>query len=136
MLDDSIYTELAETFRALADPSRAKIVYSLLRQELCVCDLAAVVGVSESAVSQHLRVLRTLRLVKSRRDGKVVYYSLDDLHIQVLLAVCLSHIQHRGESQDADAHEVVAHLMRDSALLAVAPVGRGDLAQSPKRDVR
>ena len=103
LLDDEVYAEVAETFRALADSSRAKIVYSLLQQELCVCDLAAVVGLSESAVSQHLRVLRTLRLVKSRREGKVVYYSLDDGHIQVLLDVCLSHIQHhRHDHQTAD----------------------------------
>jgi DNA-binding transcriptional ArsR family regulator len=94
LLEDQVYHDLAETFRALADPSRAKIVYSLLLQELCVCDLAAVVGLSESAVSQHLRVLRTLHLVKSRRDGKVVYYSLDDDHIRVLLDVCLNHLTH------------------------------------------
>jgi len=94
LLPDAIYLALAETFRALADASRAKIVYSLLQQELCVCDLAAVVGLSESAVSQHLRVLRALRLVKSRREGKVVYYSLDDAHIRILLNVCLNHLRH------------------------------------------
>ncbi len=57
LLDDDAYFELAETFRALADSSRAKIVYSLLHQELCTCDLAAIIGSSESSVSQHLRVL-------------------------------------------------------------------------------
>lgn len=100
LLHDEVYAELAETFRALADFSRAKIVYSLLQQELCVCDLAAVVGLSESAVSQHLRVLRSLRLVKSRREGKCVYYSLDDAHIQVLLNVCLNHVQHHRRGAD------------------------------------
>ncbi len=94
LLDDDQYMALAETFRALGDSSRAKILYSLLHQELCVCDLAAVVGVSESAVSQHLRILRSLRLVKSRREGKVVFYSLDDGHIRILLNVCLSHMRH------------------------------------------
>jgi DNA-binding transcriptional ArsR family regulator len=87
------YGALADTFQALADPSRAKIVYSLLHQELCTCDLAAIVGISESAVSQHLKVLRRLRLIKNRRDGKVVYHSLDDEHIRVLLEVCLGHVR-------------------------------------------
>jgi DNA-binding transcriptional ArsR family regulator len=93
LLDEDSYFQLAETFRTLADSSRAKIVYCLLREELCTCDLAAITGHSESAVSQHLRVLRQLRLVKSRRAGKMVFYSLDDAHIRVLLAVCLSHVR-------------------------------------------
>src|SRR6185437_11564177 len=71
---------LAETFRALSDPTRVSIVLSLLRQELCTCDLAAITGVSESAVSQHLRILRQLRLVRSRREGRMVFHSLDDGH--------------------------------------------------------
>lgn len=87
------YSALANTFQALADPSRAKLVYSLLHQELCTCDLAAIVGVSEPAVSQHLKVLRRLRLVKSRREGKIVYHSLDDTHIKTLLGVCLEHVR-------------------------------------------
>ncbi|MBI2303296.1 MAG: winged helix-turn-helix transcriptional regulator [Chloroflexi bacterium] len=98
LLEDEIYGDLAETFRALADSSRVKIVYCLLQQELCVCDLAAIVAQSESAVSQHLRVLRNLRLVKSHRQGKKVYYSLDDVHISVLLNVCLSHLRHQDSS--------------------------------------
>src|SRR5829696_7633448 len=65
LLDDAIYAEIAETFRALADRTRTKLVYSLLQQELCTGELAAVAGVSESVVSQHLRVLRELRLVRS-----------------------------------------------------------------------
>ena len=92
LLGDEVYFELAETFRALADSSRVKIVSSLLQQELCVCDLAAVVGMSESAVSQHLRILRNLRLVKTRREGKLVYYALDDAHVRELLDVSLNHL--------------------------------------------
>jgi ArsR family transcriptional regulator, lead/cadmium/zinc/bismuth-responsive transcriptional repressor len=88
------YAQLAEVFGALADPSRAKIVHTLLRQELCTCDIAAVVGITESGVSQHLRILRGLRLVKYRRTGKLVYYSLDDAHIAVLVQVCLAHLGH------------------------------------------
>ncbi len=87
------YQALAATFQALSDPSRAKIVYSLLEQELCTCDIAAIVGVSESAVSQHLNVLRRLRLVRSRREGKIVYHTLDDSHIGTLLSVCLEHVR-------------------------------------------
>ena len=93
LLPDREYDLLADTFQALSDPSRAKIIYILLKQELCTCDLAAIATISESAVSQHLRVLRRLRLVKSRRNGKVVYHSLDDQHIGTLLAVCLEHVR-------------------------------------------
>ncbi len=92
--DDGTYSELAEVFGALADATRAKIVHALLHQELCTCDIAAVVGVSESGVSQHLRLLRALRLVKSRRAGKFVYYSLDDAHIALLMQVGLTHLGH------------------------------------------
>jgi DNA-binding transcriptional ArsR family regulator len=70
-----------------------------MHQELCTCDLAAVVGVSESGVSQHLRVLRSLRLVKSRRAGKFVYYTLDDAHVALLVSVGLAHQGHEGTPQ-------------------------------------
>ena len=92
LLPSGEYSALAGIFAVLADPTRAKIVYSILHQELCTCDLAAITGISESAVSQHLAVLRRLRLVRSRRAGKVVYYSLDDPHIDALLQVCLEHV--------------------------------------------
>lgn len=95
LLSDESYAGLAETFGALADSNRAKILYSLSNQELCVCDLACVVGISESAVSQHLRILRNLRLVRSRREGRIVYYALNDNHIQTLLTVCLEHTRHK-----------------------------------------
>jgi DNA-binding transcriptional ArsR family regulator len=94
LFSDEAYAALAETFGALSDSNRAKILYTLSTQELCVCDLACVVGISESAVSQHLRILRNLRLVRSRKDGRIVYYSLDDGHIQSLLTVCLEHSRH------------------------------------------
>ena len=94
LLDDEVYAALAETFGALADSNRAKIIYSVADQELCVCDIACVVGISESAVSQHLRILRTLRLVKQRKDGRMMYYSLNDDHIRQLLETCLEHTKH------------------------------------------
>src|SRR5262245_39143709 len=80
LFDEQTYAHLADLFRALGDATRAKIVSSLLQQELCTCDLAELTGITESAVSQHLRLLRALRLVKSRRQGKLVYHSLDDAH--------------------------------------------------------
>ena len=95
LLGDEVYSETAAIFRALGDPSRAKIVYSLLQQELCVCDLAAVCDLSESATSQHLRLLRALRIVRLRRDGRMSYYSIEDDHVRVLLGVCLNHLHDR-----------------------------------------
>jgi len=91
MEPDVVLVHLAETFRALADPTRVKIVSALARQELCVCDLTKLLGVTQSAVSHQLRVLRNLRLVKYRRDGKSAYYSLDDHHIETLLAEGIKH---------------------------------------------
>lgn len=91
---DETYQELGALFAALADPTRAKMVHTLLRQELCTCDIAAVVGITESGASQHLRILRSLRLVKARRAGKYVYYSLDDAHMTLLVQVGLSHLGH------------------------------------------
>lgn len=89
---DEDYAALAETFRALGDASRAKILHALLNEELCVCDLAAMVGITESATSQHLRVLRSLRIVRHRKVGRVVFYALEDACIRALLAVALTHI--------------------------------------------
>lgn len=97
--DTETYIQLAELFGALADPTRAKIVHTLLQQELCTCDIAAVVGISESGVSQHLRILRGLRLVKYRRAGKLVYYSLDDAHVALLVQVGLVHQGHGDRSK-------------------------------------
>lgn len=98
LAEDTTYVELAGLFGALADTTRVKLVHVLLRQEMCTCDLAATLGVSESATSQHLRVLRALRLVKSRRAGRVVYHSLDDEHIAALICVGLVHLGHTGEA--------------------------------------
>ncbi len=98
LADDLTYEGLANLFGALADPTRARIVHTLLRQELCTCDIAAVLGVTESAVSQHLRVLRHLGLVRHRRAGKLVYYSLDDFHVAQLVEVGLTHTGHRGDT--------------------------------------
>jgi len=94
--DDAVYTDLAAIFGALGDPTRAKIVHLLLHGELCTGDIATAVGVTDSAVSQHLRLLRSLRLIRSRRDGKFVYHGLDDAHIALLLQTGLTHHRERG----------------------------------------
>lgn len=86
---------LAETFKALSDGTRIKILHALSQEELCVCDLAEVVEMSQSLVSHQLRLLRNLRLVKYRKDGKMAYYSLDDDHIINLFTQGLAHIRHR-----------------------------------------
>ncbi len=93
MRPDETMVRLADTFSALGDPGRAKILYALAQTELCVCDLAEVVGGTESAASHQLRVLRALGLVKYRRDGRVVYYSLADDHVRSLLAQGLEHAE-------------------------------------------
>ena len=84
---------LSLTFKVMGDPNRLKTVMALRSGEMCVCDLAAFTGLSESAVSHQLRRLKDLSLVKSRRDGQVIYYAVDDEHVSVLLEVGLEHIR-------------------------------------------
>ena len=84
---------LSLTYRVLGDPNRLKIVMALRNVEMCVCDLAAFTGLSDSAVSHQLRRLKDLALVKSRRDGQIIYYSLDDEHVTDILKLGLDHIR-------------------------------------------
>ena len=84
---------LSLTYRVLGDPNRLKIVMALKNIEMCVCDLAAFTGLSESGVSHQLRRLKDLALVKNRRDGQIIYYSLDDEHVAELLAVGVEHVR-------------------------------------------
>ncbi len=90
--DEAKIQALAETFKVLGDPTRVRIVMALTKVELCVCDLAALTGLSVSAISHQLRMLRNLKLVKYRRKGKMAYYSLDDEHIEQLIQVALEHV--------------------------------------------
>ena len=87
---------LADTFRVLGDPTRVRILDALSGGELCVCDIASLVGISESAVSHQLRLLRGMRLVRPRRSGRLVYYAVDDQHILELLKQALTHVQEPG----------------------------------------
>ncbi len=85
---------LSETFKVLGDPNRLQLINTLKEREMCVCDLSAVLGMTSSAVSHQLRLLRNLKLVKHRKEGKMVYYSLDDAHIVNLFKEGLNHIKH------------------------------------------
>ena len=89
----SVLDELAETFKVLSSPTRLKIIHALSRGELCVCDLAGLLGATDSAVSHQLRLLRGMRLVKYRREGKLAFYSLDDQHVQQLFEAGLEHME-------------------------------------------
>ncbi len=83
---------VAETFKILGDPTRLKLVMALGKEELCVCDIAALLNLSESAISHQLHLLKSLRIVKHRKAGKLVYYLLDDEHIEDLIKAALRHI--------------------------------------------
>ena len=95
LLDDASATALADTFKVLGDPTRVRILDVLARAEVPVCDLAEMLGVTQSAVSHQLRLLRNMRLVQARRDGRHIYYALDDDHIARLFKQGLEHVQER-----------------------------------------
>ena len=90
--DDEIY-DLAEFFKVFADSTRMKMIYALMENELCVCDLANIVNTTQSAISHQLKILRQSKLVKFRKEGKVIYYSLDDEHISQIVKKGREHIE-------------------------------------------
>lgn len=90
---------MADMFKALSDPTRLRIVQALALEELCVCDIAALINVSISAISHQLRMLRNLKIVKFRKAGKMVYYSLDDDHVKNLITITREHITKNHESK-------------------------------------
>jgi DNA-binding transcriptional ArsR family regulator len=87
---------MSDLFKAIGDPGRLQIVLALDSQEMCVCDLAALLGVSESAASHQIRILRTMNLVKNRREGQVLYYRLVDDHVMELARVAQEHVEELG----------------------------------------
>ncbi|QCX34184.1 helix-turn-helix transcriptional regulator [Caloramator sp. E03] len=93
--EETLY-DLAEFFKVFGDSTRIKIMCALFEEEMCVCDIAALLNMTQSAVSHQLRVLKQSRLVKYRKEGKVVYYSLDDEHIKDIFKEGLEHINERG----------------------------------------
>lgn len=90
--DEKLY-DLAELFKVFGDTTRIKILYALFKEEMCVCDIADLLNMTQSAISHQLRVLKQARLVKFRKEGKVVYYSLDDNHISQIFNCGLCHIE-------------------------------------------
>lgn len=92
--EEDLY-ELADLFKVFGDSTRIKIVCALFQSEMCVCDIAALLGMNQSAISHQLRVLKQARLVKFRKEGKVVYYSLDDDHVKGIFDQGLAHINER-----------------------------------------
>jgi len=86
--------DVARIFQALSDPTRVRLISAMLNTELCVCDLSMLLGMTQSAVSHQLRILRDLRLVQARKDGRIVFYSLDDDHIKELFSRTKEHLLH------------------------------------------
>lgn len=93
MPEEEILYDLAELFKVFGDSTRIRILWALDESEMCVCDIAALLNMTQSAISHQLRVLKQARLVKNRKDGKVVYYSLDDDHVRDVLDQGLNHIR-------------------------------------------
>ena len=93
LLAEGAVAALAETFKLLGDATRVRILDALSRSELCVCDLARLLALTESAVSHQLRLLRSMRVVKARRDGRHIYYTMDDAHIVGLFEQGLEHVE-------------------------------------------
>jgi ArsR family transcriptional regulator, lead/cadmium/zinc/bismuth-responsive transcriptional repressor len=91
MLDRQLVADAAEVLKVLGDPTRLRLLYALAQRELCVCDLSAVLGMTQSAISHQLRVLRSARLVRYRKVGKIVYYALADAHVVQLIDVGVDH---------------------------------------------
>jgi ArsR family transcriptional regulator, lead/cadmium/zinc/bismuth-responsive transcriptional repressor len=96
MRTERFFHDFAETFRAMSDPTRTKIIYALCQEdELCVRDIAAIIGTTNSAISHQLRTLRNMKLVKYNKVGKITYYSLDDIHINNLFAEGVRHVEEK-----------------------------------------
>lgn len=91
--DDEFLYDLAELFKVFGDSTRIKVLFALFESELCVGDIAQVLGLSQSAVSHQLRILKQSKLVKFRREGKTVYYSLDDDHVRSMLSMGAEHVE-------------------------------------------
>ena len=89
--DDSLY-DLSEVFRVFGDSTRIRILYALFESELCVCDLATLLGLTQSAVSHQLRILKDAKLVKFRREGKTIFYSLSDDHVRTIIGMGMDHL--------------------------------------------
>ena len=95
MPEDDLFNKLAEFFKILGDTTRAKILFALDQNEMCVCDIANVLGMSKSSISHQLGTLRRMNIVKCRKQGKEVYYTIDDDHVQKLFELGIEHIEQK-----------------------------------------
>lgn len=93
MPDDEALYDLAELFKVFGDSTRIKILYALFEAELCVCDIAQLLNLTQSAISHQLRVLKAFRLVRPRKEGKTVFYSLADDHVRKIIAQGMEHVE-------------------------------------------
>ena len=96
MPDATVFLRLVQFYKMIADETRCKILWALMEQEMCVCDLANLLSMSKSSISHQLRGLRECGIVKHRKEGRAVYYSLDDDHIKSILKTTLTHIRHKS----------------------------------------
>lgn len=96
MPEEGLLYDLAELFKVFGDSTRIRILYALSASEMCVCDIAALLGMTQSAISHQLRILKSARLVKNRKAGKVVFYTLDDSHVADMFAQGLEHVKEYG----------------------------------------
>ena len=99
MADDDLFNKLAEFFKILGDTTRAKILFALDQNEMCVCDIANVLGMTKSSISHQLATLKQSGIVKYRKEGKEVYYTLDDDHVQQVFEIAIEHIQHKEKGE-------------------------------------
>ena len=102
MKSEEIIQMLSETFKALSDPTRLKMLLALSQEELCGCDLVELLGVTKSAISHQLRILKNMRIVRYRREGKQIFYSLDDDHVKALINQSLSHVEEEAEGESRE----------------------------------
>ena len=91
--DEGELSDLAELFKIFGDSTRIRILYVLFEHEVCVCDIAEILGMTQSAISHQLRIIKQARLVKSRRDGKTIYYSLSDDHVKSIVGLAREHLE-------------------------------------------
>ena len=97
--EDEYLYDLAELFKVFGDTTRIKILYALLESELCVGDIAQILGLSQSAVSHQLRILKDSKLVKFRRNGKIIFYSLDDDHVRNMISMGMEHVEEQRKEE-------------------------------------
>ncbi len=95
MPEAAFFSQMAELYKIMSDPTRCKLIFTLCQHELCVCDLANILSMTKSSISHQLSKMRANGVVKCRREGKEVYYSLDDEHIAQIFALTMAHISHR-----------------------------------------